>query len=305
MFSTQGLTGGPHTITATYTGDANFTGQPTPQQSGHGDGEPGGEFDEPLLSLSPGVRQGTTVTLQATLNGGTAGPDAPRGMVTFFVTGAETLSDSVNVTGLIVQDSFNLSAGDYQITASYSGDTSYKPSQTCAAPPLAQRVNLASVQNPTVNVSDSVSGNQAPLGTAVTFTATVTGVTLTPTGTVEFFDENGNVLGNNPATLNAMGNAMAIATSGPVNTLAGGSHTIKAVYNPVPIRTTRATTTPSGTRSSRWTCRASRLPAPAPPTWGSVMFTATVTPPTPSGVSFMPMERWTSTTAPARSAPAP
>ena len=40
------------------------------------------------------------------------------------------------------------------------------------------------------------------------------------------------MLGNNAATLNAMGNAMAIATSGPVNTLAGGSHTIKAVYNP-------------------------------------------------------------------------
>ena len=93
-----------------------------------------------------------------------------------------------------MQDSFNLSAGDYQITASYSGDTSYKPSQT-APPPLARRVNLASVQNPTVNVSDSVSGNQAPLGTAVTFTATVTGVTLTPTGTVEFFDENGTCWG--------------------------------------------------------------------------------------------------------------
>ena len=77
VFSTQGLTGGPHTITATYTGDANFTRSPPPSNPVMVTVSQGVSSIS-LVSLSPGVRRGTTVTLQATLNGGRRGRSPQR-----------------------------------------------------------------------------------------------------------------------------------------------------------------------------------------------------------------------------------
>jgi len=64
--------------------------------------------------------------------------------------------------------------------------------------------------------------NPAPVGTAVTFTVTLTGNAAVPTGTVQFLD-GANVIGS--GTLNAAGQA-----SFTTATLAVGTHPITAVY---------------------------------------------------------------------------
>jgi uncharacterized repeat protein (TIGR01451 family) len=120
------------------------------------------------------------------------------------VTGAGT--GTVHLTG----------AGSCTITASQAGDPTY-----LAAPDVARTFNIAKAATTTA-VTSSV--NPSGVGQSVTFTATVTSPSGTPTGTVQFKD-NGVNLGS-PIPLNGSGVAQLTTSS-----LTGGLHPITADYS--------------------------------------------------------------------------
>jgi hypothetical protein len=107
-----------------------------------------------------------------------------------------------------------LLAGTHPITTVYSGDGNYTASTSPVLPVVigqgASALALASSVNP------------SNYGQSVTFTATVTGPGITPTGTVTFYD-GASTIGT--GTVNA-GGVATFATSA----LAGGSHAITAQY---------------------------------------------------------------------------
>jgi large repetitive protein len=204
---------GSDTITATYSGDANFTG-----------------------STSNGVLQivnKASTTTAVTAN--TPNPSAPGQSVTVSAsvtanalglgtpTGTVTVSDGVGQTCLITLSGgagscslTPVAAGSDTITATYSGDANFIGSTSNG---VSQTVNKG---NTTTVVTSST--NPSSAGQSVTFTAAVAvaaPASGTPTGSVSFLD-GGSTIGTAPLS----SGTGSFATS----TLAPGNHTITASY---------------------------------------------------------------------------
>ena len=124
-----------------------------------------------------------------------------------------------------VQATLALAAGSHSITAQYSGDSTYAPSQA------NENVSLASTP-PTVGITSSATTIYATQ--SVTFTATLSDPTIT--GSITFVDISKNddnpldpMAGTTESTLGTGTIANGIATL-TTKLLVGGSHTILAVY---------------------------------------------------------------------------
>jgi hypothetical protein len=209
QFTVGGWSAGSHSITAVYSGDANFTASTS----------------APLVET---VNQGSTttaisssanpsafdqsVTLTATVQS-PAGTTAA-GVVTFMdgssSLGSATLSS--NSAQLVVSA---LTVGTHTITASYAGSANISGSTSAA---LSQVVNGAST---TTSVSSST--NPSTLSQAVTLSAAIqTAFGGSATGTITFLD------GATPlGTVTVSSNAAQLSLSG----LSAGSHSITAKYN--------------------------------------------------------------------------
>jgi hypothetical protein len=154
---------------------------------------------------------GTTVQFTATVTGSSG---TPTGTVMFSDGSTSLGSSSVNSSGMAMLSTATLAAGSHQITAAYSGDSSYSGSSSSA---LAYSVSQAGTS--TVVTSSNLNSMQ---GQSVTFTATVTSNTTgIPTGTVTFLD-SGTQIGN--ASLS--GGVAKFSTS----SLSVGTHPITAQY---------------------------------------------------------------------------
>jgi hypothetical protein len=210
-FSTAALTIGSHKITATYAGDANFTGS--------------NNTASPLVQNVNTVPTTTTLTSSAnpstptqpviftatvTGSGGT-----PTGTVTFSVDGIA--GSPVNLLNGAVSVAATLAVGTHKITAAYNGDVNFGGSTS------AELVENIRTFQTTTTVTSSV--NPSTPGQSVTFTATVaagSGV-LFPGGSVTF-----SVDGSALPPVNLVNGQGSFSTS----TLTVGSHTIIATYNP-------------------------------------------------------------------------
>jgi hypothetical protein len=175
--TTGSLGGGSHTLTATYSGDSNFSAATsTPltqvvQQAMPGTG--GFALVAVASSLNPSIYQ-NTVTFTATV------PSGATGTIAFM--DATTTLGTVPITGNSAAFSIStLVASTHSITAVYSGDINFL-SATSAA--VAQVVNKA----PTVESVYATPPNGLTVGSSVTFTALVNTGMLTPTGSVTFMD---------------------------------------------------------------------------------------------------------------------
>jgi hypothetical protein len=207
---------GTHTVTASYSGDGNFSAstsagltQTVTKAS---------STTVAISSANPSVF-GQSVTLTATTT--SSGPGSPTGVVIFSEGGTNigqgTLSTSGGTTTASISTS-SLAAGSHIITVSYSGDDTFLGGTTT----LTQTVNPANTTTALVS-----STNPARASQALTFTATVTANAPgagTPTGTVQFQIDGSNF--GSPVTLSG-----TQATSGAMNSLTVGSHTIKALYS--------------------------------------------------------------------------
>jgi uncharacterized repeat protein (TIGR01451 family) len=214
-FATAALNVGAHSITATYAGDANFTGSTSPvlMQTVN----MGATTTAVASSVNPTVF-GQSTTFTATVTPVPPATVTPTGTVDFFDGAVMIGSGTLNAMGQATLSTSGLAVGAHSITATYNGDPNYA---TSTSAPLMQTVNQAVT---TTTVVSSV--NPSVFGENVTFTATVAPVAPgagTPTGTVTF-DIDGTPQA--PVALNAMGQA-ALSTAA----LSVGAHTITATYS--------------------------------------------------------------------------
>jgi hypothetical protein len=168
------------------------------------------------LTASPTTStSGQTITLTATVAPST-GTGTPTGTVTFY-DGTTSLGTGNLAAGVATFSTSALTVATHSITATYSGDTTYNTSTSAAvtvavtAPPVATTTTL------------TASATSEVAGTSLTFTAVVAPAsgTVTPTGTVTFYDGT-TMLGT--GTL-AVGSATYSTAA-----LAVGAHSITANY---------------------------------------------------------------------------
>jgi len=169
-------------------------------------------------SLNPST-SGQAVTFTATASGSSGTPtgtvDFRDGGVSIAGCGAQALSGGVATCATSA-----LSVATHSIAANYSGDGSYNSGTSNT---VSQVVNAAVPATPTVVVTSSV--NPSTSGQAVTFTATASGSSGTPTGTVDFRDGGVSIAGCGAQALS--GGVATCATS----SLAVATHSIAASYS--------------------------------------------------------------------------
>jgi hypothetical protein len=173
--------------------------------------------------LSPSTVN-TPIVLSATLAGATFTPTVPSGTMTFALNGT-TIASCTNVA--LTAETANCPISNIpvgianSITATYAGDPNFT---AAAAGSATYRINAAV---PTVTVTPSVGAPQN-LNTPITFTAALTGVTLTP------ITPNGNM------AFAVDGTAVTGCTSKPVSSgvaacdiqnMNAGAHSITATYS--------------------------------------------------------------------------
>src|SRR5207237_804199 len=157
-FTTSGLTGGTHSITAIYGGDANFTGSTSPlltQTIGKA-----ASSTTVASSNNPSII-GTAVTLTASVTSPVTG--TLTGTVT-FQDGAATLGTGTLSGGAATFTTSGLTGGTHSITAVYSGDANFADS---TSPGLTQTVADFSL-------SASPTAAAATAGSTATYAITIT-----------------------------------------------------------------------------------------------------------------------------------
>src|SRR5262249_52646087 len=152
-------------------------------------------------------------TFTATVTGSSG---TPTGSVQFIV-------DGTNFGGLVGLSGghasigiSSFSVGSHVVSATYDGDASFNGSTSLA---IAQTV-IQVKRGRTTAVTSSV--NPSGLGQSVTFTATVTGASGTPTGSVQFIVDGNNFGG----PIGLSGSTASIS----ISSLSVGNHTISASY---------------------------------------------------------------------------
>jgi sugar lactone lactonase YvrE len=197
------LAAGSHSVTAVYSGDANYLGANSSALS-----QLVTTSTTTSLSASPATSSyGQAVQLSASI-----APAPASGSVQFF-DGSTSLGTVPVTAGAASLSISSLAPGAHSLTAVYSGDGAAYLGSTSAA--FVETVNKIAT---TTAASSSL--NPANAGQAVTFSATVS--PSAATGTVQFFD-GATSLG----TASLSGGAASIS----ISALAAGSHSITAVYS--------------------------------------------------------------------------
>jgi hypothetical protein len=210
--SATSLAAGSHNVTASYSGDTNFSGSSATFSETINKGS-----SATTLAASPNPNtfgQTITFTTAVTAQTGTA---IPTGTVT-LLDGATSLGTAtLDSQGRAIFNISSLSVGTHTIVASYTGDSNFANS---ASSPVSQVVNKT-----TSATTLTASPNPSVFGQAVTLAATVTqssGGSGIPTGSVSFSDGS-TVLGT--SQLDNTGKA-----SLAISSLTAGTHPITVAY---------------------------------------------------------------------------
>jgi hypothetical protein len=175
-FSTSSLPAGVFTITASYPGDSTFAASTSPGLRQVVNSTTKSATSTTLTSsLNPSI-YGQSVTWTATVT--TSGSVPPTGKVNFIWSGYNIGSATLNSSGVAILTRSNLNADAYPLTANYAGDANNLASTS----PILNQTVLQATSAATITSSP----NPSSVGQAVTFTATITSPTVTPTGPVTF-----------------------------------------------------------------------------------------------------------------------
>ncbi len=263
--STASLPAGSYSLTAQYTGAANFVASTSP--AAPVTVNPPTATSSTTLVASPNVvTAGQTLNLTATVSA--SGTTIPTGTVSFMNGSSVLGTTTLNSSGVAVFSTTSLAAGAYSLTARYAGTSSIAASTSPAA---TVTVNALAV-TPTIVLA--ANPNPVTEGQALILTATVSeNGTAVPTGTVSFMN------GSTPmgtAALNSSGVATLSITS-----LAVGTYTLAAQYpsatSPTPLGSGSAS---PASASATVLVTVNAAPAPITPS-----FNMTVSGSTPSSVS--------------------
>jgi len=206
-FGTAALGLGVHTITASYSGDANYSASVS-------------------SALSQTINQAPTVTTVASsFNASTYGaavtftatiaPSTPGGQTVTFYDGGSSIGTGTTSGGKAAFTTELLAVGAHSITASYPGDTTYLGSTSGV---LTQTVVIC---HPVTTLTSSL--NPSTSGASVTFTATV-GPGVPNGAIVTFYD------GTTSKKVVGTGTISSGTATLSTSALASGSHTIWAYY---------------------------------------------------------------------------
>jgi len=206
------LTARTHTITAKYPGNGEGD---LPSVSNAVKQVVTGDTTMTTLStsLTPSV-YGQSVTWTATVTSPYGYVTLPTGRVNFAWSGFSMGSSTINASGVATLTRSLENADAYPLTAVYEGD----PNNASSTSPILNQVITQTTSAATL----SSSPNPSTQGEAVTFTATITSPTVTPTGPVTF-TAGKTVLG----TVQLSGGKARFTMS----TLGAGSTTVTATYN--------------------------------------------------------------------------
>ena len=167
------------------------------------------------LTASPNpVATGQTLTLTAAVQG--TGSTAPGGTISFLSGSTLLGTAALNSSGVATLTNSSLGAGNYSLTAQYSGNASFLSSTSAAV--------SVTVSSQATTTSLTASPNPVATGQTLTLTAAVQGTGITvPTGGVSFMSGS-TLLGTAP--LNSSGVATLTTTS-----LAAGTYSLTALYS--------------------------------------------------------------------------
>jgi len=207
-FSTTTLAVGTHSLTATYVGNGSY--EPS-TSSALQHMVVLATSSLTLAGPSAPVNAGSTFVATSTLSSNGV---APTGVLTLRNGGTTIATVSVTADGTFVFPNLRLPVGTYQLTAVYGGDAD---NATAISPAITVIVQLS----PTATSLTS-SANPVTLGQSVSFTATASGGSSVPTGSIQFMDGS-VVLGSVPVGANG---SATLSTS----TLPFGTHSISAIY---------------------------------------------------------------------------
>jgi hypothetical protein len=210
VFTTSSLAAGTYTITASYPGDANFAASTSLGLRQVVNSTTKSATAATLVSsLNPSV-YGQNVTWTATVT--TSGSVPPTGNVN-FTWGYNIGTVALNASGAATLTRSNLNASTYPLKAVYVGDANNLSSTS----PVMSQVITQTTSSATLTSSP----NPSTSGQAVTFTATITSPTVTPTGLVTF------TIGKTVLGTAQLSNGKAKFTT---STLAVGSNRVTATY---------------------------------------------------------------------------
>ncbi len=207
--STSALALGQHSISVSYSGDANNASSVSAtliqvvKQA-------------PLLALTVAPNPAVVTASVTLMFTATAPSGIPTGAVTFYDGTAALSSANLSLTGGATYSTAQLSPGTHSLSVRYAGDASNASGQS----------NVVSevVQQATTGTTIASSNVSAPVGSAVILTATVASTNgPSPTGSVQFND-GGTSLGSS-----AVGsNGIAVLSTA---SLMPGVHSVVAVYS--------------------------------------------------------------------------
>jgi len=218
---TENASGSPFDVTASYSGDSNYTGGSGSTSESVGLGTPTVDVSGAGGAVTGSVTYSVTVTgAGATPTGSVTVSDGQGGTcdILSLVAGAGSCSITENASG-----------SPFDVTASYSGDTNYNPGSGTTS----EAVGLGT---PDVNVSGAAGAVTGP----VSYSVTVTGDGATPTGSVTVSDGQGGTCdilslvagaGSCSITENASGSAFSVTASysGDTNYTGGSGTTSETV----------------------------------------------------------------------------
>uniref|UniRef100_UPI0015D7C334 Ig-like domain repeat protein n=1 Tax=Nevskia soli TaxID=418856 RepID=UPI0015D7C334 len=248
---------GTYSITAVYSGDANFSSATSPALSQTVNTA---STTTTITTSGSPASVGTPVTFTATIH--PASGSIPNGETVTFKGGTTVLGSGVTASGIATFTTSSLAVGTQSITASYGGDTDYSASTSA---PISQTI---SKNTTTTTVTSNL--NPSSYEQSITLTATVTSPGATPTGTVTF--ENGST----PIGSGTLANG--VATLSTAN-LATGTSSITAVYGGDASSLNSTSPALNQVVNHASITIALRSSASAPPINQQVTFTATLTVP--------------------------
>ena len=202
------LTVGLHNIVATYPGSTNYAANTSNVLAQTVTSTATATV---LTAGSATTLSGKPVALTVTVSSPTG---IPAGNVIFQDGVANIGQATLNAQGVATLVTSALSVGSHTLTAVYQGNGSYTAS---TSPPLLETVALAAT-----GLTLATPATPVDVGTAVAFTATLTGNGVAPTGALTLHDGSATI-----ATQNVT-NTGTFTFS--ISTLAIGSHTLTAVY---------------------------------------------------------------------------
>jgi hypothetical protein len=223
--TTSRLAAGSNTITATYSGDSNFT-VATAGTATHTVNALAATLGV-TASPSSSTMVNDSVTFTAQLAGVAFTPVVPSGTVNFTANGS-TISGcvavSVNASGRATCTTSSLAAGSDPIAATYSGDSNYTVSTAGTMTQTVTATTTTTAAFATLNYSSS--------SQTVSLSATVTsGSGAVNVGTVTFTVFNGGTLVGAAVTSGTVTSGAASATYTLPGGTAVGAYSIQAVYN--------------------------------------------------------------------------